>query len=97
MTLKGPTMSTTTVIAIYFLIWWITLFAVLPFGVRSQHEDGEIVPGTDPGAPAVHRVWRALGWTTVVATVVFTALMVIYRSGLIPFDWLMSIAGPPRR
>ena len=90
-------MSITTIIAIYFLVWWIVLFAVLPFGVRSQHEGGEIVPGTDPGAPAVHRVWRSLGWTTVIATVVFAALAVIYRSGLIPFDWLMAISGPPRR
>ena len=27
--------------AIYFVIWWIALFLTLPFGVRSQHEDGE--------------------------------------------------------
>ena len=45
-----------TVIAIYFLVWWLVLFAVLPFGVRSQHEGGDIPPGTDPGAPAIHRV-----------------------------------------
>lgn len=90
-------MSITTVIAIYFLIWWVTLFAVLPWGVRSQHETGEISPGTDPGAPAIHRVWRALLWTTVIASVVFVVLVVIYRSGLIPFDWLAAISGPPRR
>jgi predicted secreted protein len=98
MTFKDPTMSTTTVIAIYFLIWWVVLFAVLPFGVRSQHEGGgEIAPGTDPGAPLAHRMWRSLGWTTVVATVIFVALVAIYRSGLIPFDWLMAISEPPRR
>lgn len=90
-------MSITTVIAIYFLVWWIVLFAVLPWGVRSQHEGGEIVPGTDPGAPAVHRVWRALLWTTAIASVVFVVLVVIYKSGLIPVDWLMAISGPPRR
>ena len=37
--------------AIYFVIWWIALFLTLPFGVRSQHEDGEGSPGSDPGAP----------------------------------------------
>ena len=42
----------TTGIAIFFLIWWLALFAVLPWGIRSQHEEGEITPGTDPGAPA---------------------------------------------
>ena len=45
-------MATSTVIAIYFLIWWVTLFAVLPWGVRNQEESGEVAPGTDPGAPA---------------------------------------------
>lgn len=90
-------MRITTVIAIYFLIWWVTLFAVLPFGVRSQHESGEaMAPGTDPGAPAVHRVWRALLWTTVVATTIFAILAVSYREGLIPFDWLAAISTPPR-
>ena len=46
-------MSLPTSIAIYFIIWWMVLFAVLPWGVRSQHEDGAIAPGSDPGAPAI--------------------------------------------
>ena len=57
-------MASATVIAIYFIIWWVVLFAVLPWGVRSQEESGEVAPGTDPGAPAAHRVWSKLLWTT---------------------------------
>jgi predicted secreted protein len=90
-------MSTTTAIAIYFLIWWITLFAVLPWGVRNQEESGEVTPGTDPGAPATHRVWHKLGWTTVVATTIFGILYVAYTRGLIPYDFLMAISSPPQR
>ena len=45
-------MSLTTAIAIYFIIWWIVLFAVLPWGVRSQQESGAVAPGTDPGCAA---------------------------------------------
>ena len=44
-----------TAFAIYFVIWWIALFLTLPFGVRSQHEDGGGAPGTDPGAPILSR------------------------------------------
>jgi predicted secreted protein len=33
--------SISTAFAIYFVLWWVVLFAVLPFGVRSQAEDGE--------------------------------------------------------
>jgi predicted secreted protein len=89
-------MSKTTAVAIYFLIWWVTLFAVLPWGVRNQEESGEVSPGTDPGAPAIHRVWSKLGWTTLVATVIFAILSVIYMQGLIPYDALMAISGPRR-
>lgn len=89
-------MAVTTIIAIYFIIWWVVLFAVLPWGVRSQDESGEVVPGTDPGAPAAHRVWIKLVWTTVVASIVFVVLAATYRAGLIPYDYLMAISGPPR-
>lgn len=33
-------------IAVYFVIWWVTLFAVLPFGVKTQDEEGETLLGT---------------------------------------------------
>ena len=57
-------MSVTTAIAVFFLIWWVVLFAVLPWGVRSQHEAGRDVepmaPGTDPGAPTHFSLGRKL-------------------------------------
>jgi predicted secreted protein len=81
--------STTTIIAIYFLIWWITLFAVLPFGVRSQHEGEEYTEGTDPGAPIAARIGIKLLWTTAVASVVFGLLAVAYKSGVIDLGAFM--------
>lgn len=88
-------MAVGTVIAIYFIIWWVVLFAVLPWGVRSQHESGEVAPGTDPGAPAVHRVWRKLLWTTLIAGVIYSVLAALYQAGLIPFEFLRRISNPP--
>lgn len=89
-------MAITTVLAIYFIIWWVVLFAVLPWGVRSQHEAGEVVPGSDPGAPAVHLLWRKAIWTTVIASVIFGIMYVVYTNDLIPFDWLAAVSRPPR-
>lgn len=57
--------------AIYLFIWWIVLFAVLPFGVRTQDEAGEVVPGTPGSAPAQPRILRIFVINTVVATIVF--------------------------
>jgi predicted secreted protein len=65
-----------TAIAIYVTLWWITLFAILPLGVKSQHEDADgRLLGTDPGAPVAPRLLMKAGLTTVVAAVLFAGLM----------------------
>jgi predicted secreted protein len=90
-------MATTTAIAIYFILWWTVLFAVLPFGVRSQHESGSIEPGTDPGAPVLARVWMKLLWTTVVTSVIFAIIAALYSYRLIPFEDIARWFGPTTR
>ena len=91
-------MSISTILAIYFLVWWLTLFAVLPFGMSRQAEEGH-TPGSDPGAPLANVMWRKLGWTTLTATLIFAVFYVLYVNGLVqgPFDWLMTRFGPPER
>src|SRR5207253_3478874 len=69
----------------------------ISWGVRSQHESGEIPPGTDPGAPAVPALGPKLVWTTVVATVVFAAFHVVYVTRLIGLDDLATLFGLLRR
>jgi predicted secreted protein len=86
-------MSLATSIAIYFLIWWVVLFAVLPWGVRSQHESGEIAPGSDPGAPTIPRLKRKLVWTTIVAALVFALWDVVYTYRLVTLDDLAALLG----
>lgn len=76
-------MSLALGIALYLMIWWITLFAVLPFGVRTQDEAGEVVPGTPPSAPAKPRLLKAFLINTVVATAVFAIVW-----GALEYDWL---------
>jgi predicted secreted protein len=88
-------MTTATAVAVFFLIWWVVLFAVLPWGVRSQHEGGEVAPGTDPGAPTLPKLGRKLVWTTVVAGMIFSGCYVVYADRLIPLDSLMARFGPP--
>jgi len=86
-------MAITTAIAIYFLIWWIVLFAVLPWGVRAQGEDG--APGTDPGAPLAPRLMAKLVWTTLSATAVFATIATVYVYRLVSLDDLMALMGMP--
>ena len=58
-------------IAVYFIIWWVVLFTMLPFGVRSQVEDENVTLGTEHGAPARHMMGRKVLLTTMVSFVVF--------------------------
>jgi predicted secreted protein len=68
-------------VAIYGIIWFLTLFMVLPFGVRSQHESGEVVPGSEGGAPVRPQILRKLGINTIVATVFFALTYWLLTSG----------------
>ena len=89
-------MSLTTALAVYFIVWWIVLFAVLPWGVRSQAESGDVAPGTDPGAPAVPNLRAKLVWTTIVATIVFAAFEVVYLNRLVSLEDLAALLGMRR-
>jgi predicted secreted protein len=88
--------SWATIAAIYFIIWWTVLFAVLPWGVRSQRESGEVVPGTDPGAPSVPALGRKLVWTTLVSAALFAMLYYVYASRLVTLDDLAALLGMRR-
>ena len=84
-----------TIFAIYFVLWWIVLFLTLPFGVRSQHEDGEGSPGTDPGAPIASQMGRKLIWTTVISAVIFAIAVWAYNEGLLSVERLSKLMGIP--
>ncbi|MFZ0557883.1 MAG: DUF1467 family protein [Methylovirgula sp.] len=58
-------------VAVFITIWVVILFTILPFGIRSQHEAGDRVQGTDPGAPIEPRLLRKAVWTTLLALIVF--------------------------
>ena len=84
-----------TSFAIYFVLWWIVLFLTLPFGVRSQHEDGGVSPGTDPGAPIMARMGRKLTWTTIISAIIYGIAMWAYSAGYLSIERLSKLMGMP--
>jgi len=87
--------SITTAIAVYFVLWWVVLFAVLPWGVRSQEESGEVVPGTDPGAPTFPALWRKLMWTTISSGIMFVLGALLFRYQIVTLESLARWLGVP--
>jgi len=84
-----------TAVAIYFVVWWLVLFLTLPFGVRSQHEEGVGAPGTDPGAPILAGMGRKLLWTTLLSAVFYAIGMWAYQAGLLNIERLSKLMGLP--
>ncbi|MBD9372054.1 DUF1467 family protein [Rhizobium sp. ARZ01] len=62
-----------SIVAVYFVIWWLTLFVVLPFGMRTQAEENEVVLGTTASAPARFRGRKVVLITTIIAAVIYAA------------------------
>lgn len=71
-----------TGIATFLTIWWVVLFAILPIGVRSQLEAGEVAPGSEPGAPAAPMLRKKLVWTTGAAALLWSMLALAIEFGL---------------
>ncbi|CTQ54814.1 putative secreted protein [Roseibium album] len=75
-------MSVAFGLAVYFLLWWIILFAILPFGLhRTQEEAGDVVPGTEPSAPHKPKFLKVIVATTVITTIVFASYITLRESG----------------
>ena len=77
-------MSWQTGIAIYFVVWWIALFTVLPWGVK-RIDPADLNPGEDPGAPAKPRILLKFFATSVLSGVIFGIIYWIHESGLVTF------------
>jgi predicted secreted protein len=88
-------MSVITIIAIYFIVWWLVLFAVLPWGATSAHEEGaEVTPGHAPSAPLRPMMLRKLAATTAIAAVIVALGIGLVGTGLIGLDSLTFMPGP---
>ena len=82
-------MSLASALVIYFIIWWLVLFLVLPFGIRNAHESGEAVEeGNEPGAPVKPRLIQKAVITTILAALVYAVLYLAVTRGLLSLDSL---------
>lgn len=68
-----------SIIAVYFVVWWMVLLAVLPFGMKTQDEAGDVTLGTVPSAPRGPHMLRAMAITTVVSLVVVAGFFTLTR------------------
>jgi predicted secreted protein len=77
-----PAMGWATGLAIYATIWWVVIFAVLPWGARPPET---IERGHAPSAPDRPMIGRKALVTTVISTVIWVAIEMVVRSELVSF------------
>ncbi|HHG89299.1 MAG TPA: DUF1467 family protein [Devosia sp.] len=76
-----------SLIAIYFVLWWLCLFLVLPFGVRTQSDTGEVVRGTEAGAPRRSGMLVKLVVNSVLTALVMAVALWVLSNPLLQEYW----------
>jgi predicted secreted protein len=73
-----------SILAIYFLLWVVCAFIVMPFGIRTHDEAGhEKIPGQADSAPANFQPLKVILRTTILSAAVFALIFLNYREGWI--------------
>ena len=74
---SGPTIrNAASWFAVYFVIWWLVIFAVLPLGVQKVERPEN---GHDFGAPLDPMLWRKVALTSIIAFLVWGAYFIATR------------------
>ena len=90
-------MGITSAIVLFVIIWFLTLFVVLPLRLQTQGDLGSIEPGTHAGSPENPQMKKRFMVTTVVALVLWGILAGSIIGGVFSvrdFDWFNRMATP---
>ncbi len=80
-------MGVVTGIVVYILVWWVVIFAVLPWGNRAPDDP---MPGTVESAPVKPRLWTKFLITTGIAAVIWGVIYALVASDLISFHEMVK-------
>jgi predicted secreted protein len=76
-------MAITSAIVLFSVIWFMLLLIALPMRMRSQEQDGHIVPGTPASAPVDPMIGKKMIWVTVATFVLWVPLVAFIMSGIV--------------
>lgn len=89
-------MNIYSLLAVYFVVWWLCFFAVLPWGVRTQAEADDVVPGSVASAPVAPNLWKKALATSILAAILVAAGIWFIQSGIVSLDDLPGPSAPSR-
>ena len=79
-------MRWSSIMAIYFLLWVLCAFIVLPFGIQTHDEAGhDKIPGQADSAPANFRPGKVILRATILSMLICALFVLNYDKGWITF------------
>jgi len=93
-------MAITSALVLFAIVWFLTLFIVLPLRLKTQADVGKVARGTPASAPVNPQLKKRAMIVTAITVVVWTILMAVILSGVITvedFDWFDHFTPPESR
>ena len=90
-------MSITSAIVLFAVIWFLTLFVVLPLRLQTQGDLGAVEPGTHAGSPENPQMKKRFLVTTLVALLLWAIIAGSIIGGIFSirdFDWFNRMSTP---
>ncbi|MDH5797510.1 MAG: DUF1467 family protein [Paracoccaceae bacterium] len=79
-------MSITSIVVLFVVTWFMVMLVTLPINRRTQGDEGDVMPGTQAGAPANFDLKRTAKIVTLVTIVIWAILCGIIISGVVTID-----------
>ncbi len=90
-------MEWTSIVAIYLLVWVMTAFVSLPFGVKTADEAGVAkIPGQADSAPVNFQPGKLVLRATIIAAVLTAIYVANFEYGWITVDHINFWPEPPQ-
>ena len=83
-------------LVLYAVLWFLVMFVTLPVRLRTQGDEGKVVPGTQAGAPANFNVKRTMLIVSGISFVLWLLIAGVIVSGAITvrdLDWFGRMDG----
>lgn len=81
-------MGITSAFVLFAVIWFMTLFVVLPIRLTTQGDDEEVLKGTHASAPVNPQLGKRAKIVTLITVPLWILTMVVIESGWITVEML---------
>ena len=78
-------------LVLFAVIWFMTLFVVLPLRLKTQGDVGSVVPGTQKSAPVNAQIKARMLITTIAAAIIWAIVATVIIGGYVTVEDLENL------